>query len=53
MRSVQFRKLIRIHWVLLGLLLFATAFLLKPETTVTAQIGEQSFFTPQARLLVQ
>lgn len=47
MRSVQFRKLIRIHWVLLVLLLFATAFLLKPETTVTAQIGEQSFFTPQ------
>jgi hypothetical protein len=47
MKVLQFRKFIRIHWLLLGLLLIAAAFFLKPENTVTAQLGEQSFFTPQ------
>jgi hypothetical protein len=47
MKVLQFRKFIRIHWLLLGLLLLAAAFFLKPENTVTAQLGEHSFFTPQ------
>jgi hypothetical protein len=47
MRILQFKKFIRIHWLLLGLLLIAAAVLLKPESTVTAQLGEQSFFAPQ------
>jgi len=47
MKILQFRKFIRIHWVLLGLLLIATALLLKPENTVTAQLAEQSFSAPQ------
>jgi hypothetical protein len=46
MTILQFRKFIRIHWILLGLLLFAAAVLLKPENTVTAQLSEQSFFAP-------
>lgn len=48
MKISQFKKFIRIHWLLLGLFLIATALLLKPETTVTAQLGEQSFAAPQA-----
>lgn len=46
MRNLQFRKFIRIHWVLLGLLLLAIAVLLKPSRTVTAQASEQSFAAP-------
>ena len=44
---MKFRKYIRIHWLLLGLLLVAAAVLLKPENTVSAQYGEQSFFVPK------
>lgn len=44
---MHFRKFIRIHWILLGLLLIAAAALLNPENTATAQYGEQSFFAPK------
>ena len=47
MNISRFKKLIRIHWVLLGLFLFAATLLLKPENTVTAQLGDQSFGAPQ------
>ncbi|HTG88137.1 MAG TPA: VCBS repeat-containing protein, partial [Pyrinomonadaceae bacterium] len=43
---MQFRKFIRIHWVLLALLLTAAAFFFKTEKTVTAQLGEHSFSAP-------
>ena len=46
MRILQFRKFIRIHWVLLALLLTAAAFFFKTEKTVTAQLGEHSFSAP-------
>ena len=43
---LQYRKLIRIHWLLLALLLVGAAWLLKPET-VSAQLTDHSFFEPE------
>ena len=47
MRTSRFKKLIRIHWVLLGLLLLTAALLLKIENTATAQLSTQSFLVPE------
>lgn len=47
MKILQFRKFIRIHWLLLALLLVGTAWLLKPERIASAQLGQQSFFEPE------
>src|ERR671917_201388 len=47
MKISQFRKFIRIHWLLLALLLAGSAFLLKPEKIALAQLGQHSFMIPE------
>lgn len=46
MKISQFRKFIRIHWVILALLLAGVAWLGKPEKVATAQTTEQRFALP-------
>lgn len=46
MKVLQYRKFIRIHWLLLVMLLVGAAWLLKPET-VSAQLTDHSFFAPE------
>ena len=43
---LQYRKFIRIHWLLLALLLVGAAWLLKPEP-VSAQLTDHSFLAPE------
>src|SRR5829696_6252434 len=45
---MQFRKFIRIHWVILALLFGGIAWLAKPENVATAQVTEQRFSAPSA-----
>ena len=46
MKVLQYRKFIRIHWVLLALLLVGAAWLFKPESA-SAQLTDHSFFAPE------
>ena len=46
MKVLQYRKFIRIHWVLLALLLVGAAWLFKPEAA-SAQLTDHSFFVPE------
>jgi hypothetical protein len=47
MNTLNLKRLTRIHWLLLGLLLLGAAWLCKPQTQVAAQGAEQSFFAPE------
>jgi hypothetical protein len=46
MKILQYRKFVRIHWLLLALLLVGAAWLLKPEK-VSAQLTDHSFLVPE------
>lgn len=43
----QFRKFIRIHWLMLALLFIGAVLLLKPGQIASAQLGQHSFFIPE------
>jgi hypothetical protein len=49
MKILQYRKFVRIHWLILALLLVGAAWLLKPEPA-SAQLTDHSFFAPETWL---